>query len=679
MLHPQPHPSYLPIHLPELITAIGHHLSLKDLLSCVQVSRHWNQVLIPLLWHTIDDGTGSWQHILQVYDDDTANDGHDEAWLYSIFAKYGHHIRQLKTKWGIIVMAASTGGACQNLQSLITGSLYSGRTHRQLMEDNNIDVGTTSTSFLDPPLSDNTGSSQPSSPFTPQEPALDSTQFIFGGLRSFAPQPGLPCEPQFTLVSPIFEGVFIAEKPFSFGRISPSKTEHEWKTHQHLWLLVLQNPRLKALIFDDDEISVFPAFANYEFFYDTLGALKELTELKSLDDAMAEGKTWNNIRAFRPARCLHEDEPLRILKCFPNLEELKASWVYDRTRPSFGQGLLGQGFGGFGVSYENSNNNDTETRLKLESILGNTPTHLRRLSLSLDEKSLKFLPSLIRWCPDLIELTIPRLNLNIATTLAIYCPSLQVFRIGAAPSPGFGGSGFPRLEPNVANILFSNCRHLRVFDGIQYTIEIDLLQDQPWVCPNLEVLGCQFVGFNRLDMVEQPILESALRSPESVKGCVLTWLTRVYKKYDESKRQHELFFSTLAKLRNLRFLDMGQHCLDIDYTSFNNPNAGPGRVLTANGVRPVPNSPSLTLFYGLDQLQTLTKLEYLNFEGMDHRMGEQDITWIGSHWPKLKKFLGLHIVFSHLGFEWVTDYPHREILQRLRPDVQNLPNPGFRH
>ncbi|KAK3808891.1 MAG: hypothetical protein J3R72DRAFT_428345 [Linnemannia gamsii] len=56
----------------ELLERIGSHLTLPDLLACVQVSRHWNSVLIPCLWHTIDDSLYSWSDIIAVHIDNNA-------------------------------------------------------------------------------------------------------------------------------------------------------------------------------------------------------------------------------------------------------------------------------------------------------------------------------------------------------------------------------------------------------------------------------------------------------------------------------------------------------------------------------------------------------------------------------------------------------------------------------
>lgn len=107
------------LSLPELINHIGHHLPLSSLLSCIQVSRLWNQALIPILWHTVDTKRRSWQLILLKDATGVTPKGVLEEWLRMIFTKYGRHIRQLITYWRIVLKAASRTGTCRNLCSLL--------------------------------------------------------------------------------------------------------------------------------------------------------------------------------------------------------------------------------------------------------------------------------------------------------------------------------------------------------------------------------------------------------------------------------------------------------------------------------------------------------------------------------------------------------------------------------
>ncbi|KAG0257689.1 hypothetical protein BGZ95_005155, partial [Linnemannia exigua] len=147
----------------ELLERIGSHLTPPDLLACVQVSHHWNSVLVPCLWHTIDDRLYSWSDIITVHINNNAsrlshiikaeqvakqagnnsNGGTDgpliddaealrqrviEAWpsrraetlrwIYSVFKKYGRHIRILRVSWPIVIRVAGIAGHCTHLRVL---------------------------------------------------------------------------------------------------------------------------------------------------------------------------------------------------------------------------------------------------------------------------------------------------------------------------------------------------------------------------------------------------------------------------------------------------------------------------------------------------------------------------------------------------------------------------------
>lgn len=50
--------------IPELVSLLSHYLTTQDLFTCVQVSSQWHHLFIPSLWHTVDDTTLVWKHIL---------------------------------------------------------------------------------------------------------------------------------------------------------------------------------------------------------------------------------------------------------------------------------------------------------------------------------------------------------------------------------------------------------------------------------------------------------------------------------------------------------------------------------------------------------------------------------------------------------------------------------------
>ncbi|KAF9929090.1 hypothetical protein FBU30_001876 [Linnemannia zychae] len=213
----------------------------------------------------------------------------------------------------------------------------------------------------------------------------------------------------------------------------------------------------------------------------------------------------------------------------------------------------------------------------------------------------------------------------------IYCPNLQKF--AECSTKNFSNPfclDDPDPEENLANILLSGCRQLRVFDGSRNTIHINTFEEHPLVCCGiLEVLRCQLIGFSRLS---KDSLAKTLNPGPEPDDTILKDQTILA----ESKRQHQVFFETLAKCRNLRVLDLGPADKDLVYVDVGDTETEIYRVTVVQG------SPALTLFFGLAQLETLTKLEELNFEGVDHRLTREDVIWMALNFKSLRTVSGVH-------------------------------------
>lgn len=131
------------VALPELVQLIGHCLDPSDLRSCIQVCRTWNQVLIPVLWHTVDTNSPSWARICNVYEarrEPVAtgkvaeeNDTYSgEEWVHATLVYYGQYIRHLTVRWDVVLEAASFNPKCRNLLTLAAGQVGNGSTYTSL-------------------------------------------------------------------------------------------------------------------------------------------------------------------------------------------------------------------------------------------------------------------------------------------------------------------------------------------------------------------------------------------------------------------------------------------------------------------------------------------------------------------------------------------------------------------
>ncbi|KAH7044411.1 hypothetical protein BKA57DRAFT_469588 [Linnemannia elongata] len=105
---------------PDLVLIVGQYFDQRDLYSCIQVSRSWNEMLIPQLWRSIRTESGGWWKLFGEYGSQTESEPKVELeeWIRMIFEKYGHHIRHLETQSFLALGAASLSSSCRNLLSL---------------------------------------------------------------------------------------------------------------------------------------------------------------------------------------------------------------------------------------------------------------------------------------------------------------------------------------------------------------------------------------------------------------------------------------------------------------------------------------------------------------------------------------------------------------------------------
>ncbi|KAK3844370.1 MAG: hypothetical protein J3R72DRAFT_77615 [Linnemannia gamsii] len=189
----------------EILPLIGSYLLPVDLLQCVLVSREWNAVFIPLLWHTIDSDRSTWRKILHEYDSEHVQGYKDEQWIQALFNKYAHHIRCLKVYDRDIFRFVGQSGTCTRLESLEAFELHGSYTLKELADkQHNIDYGVRASSVDE----------------------CEEAGFKDG------------------VLSPLFEGAF---EPNEAGCGSLTSQKRDWFAHQHFWLLALTNPGLKFL------------------------------------------------------------------------------------------------------------------------------------------------------------------------------------------------------------------------------------------------------------------------------------------------------------------------------------------------------------------------------------------------------------------------------------------------
>ncbi|KAG0201819.1 hypothetical protein BGX33_010089, partial [Mortierella sp. NVP41] len=236
------------------------------------------------------------------------------------------------------------------------------------------------------------------------------------------------------------------------------------------------------------------------------------------------------------------------------------------------------------------------------------------------------------------------------------------------------------------SILLLSLPRLRVLDVEEETIDASQVLETPWVCLDVEVFRCQIVGLPYLtEEEEQRVQEIREREARGEGGETTTDITQQPFRTDEedqlmdrsersitTRRAIMAQLSTFASLKHLNLspdLKVGT-CVykhQTEYTPVYQSKRDGRSYIRYDDV--LPDTLHLRLDSGLDQLAQLTKLEYLGFESIDHRMGTAEIEWIAKQFPRLKEMRGLSMD-KHIGIEPdpKTD-PLLALMRTLRADV----------
>lgn len=202
------------------------------------VCRDWNELLIPLLWRTINDKLYSWLRILKDLTDSSSTPEEQvqkEDWIRGIYVKYGHQIRNLDANSVITILSAQATGSCIHFRTLtVVGFVLV----------------------------------HPS-----QEAQLLREQFRYD-VTSTEAQAGMSK----VLISPVFEGVFSTAPPSLSNEANELRWWQQWVFTQRFWLLVLQNPDLVGLRLGKKTSHLHLGLQD-GFILRTLASLRNLTKL----------------------------------------------------------------------------------------------------------------------------------------------------------------------------------------------------------------------------------------------------------------------------------------------------------------------------------------------------------------------------------------------------------------
>ncbi|KAF9086443.1 hypothetical protein BGX29_001391 [Mortierella sp. GBA35] len=451
-----------PLALPELVANLGSYLDVRDLHSCVQVNRLWNNTLVPFLWCNIDDRLFGWPRLLntQQHAATTTTDDETETIIHfdPLFEKYGQYINHLTLHWCTLLQAASAATTCSHLRSL----------HVFDLKDS-------------------------STPGTKETKAPDIIHRLTPDSRTQQRHSLGP------LLSPMFEGVF---RPTQEAWGNPGKQRQYWRTVQLYWMLVRGNQQhLRELHLEPVAGKLF-GMVSKEFLYDSLGLLRNLT---SLDTGLVKvdlpllleripGLETLQTRLNDPftkemAKSLPSQIPIRRLELRDRLY-IEEFFLLLRNLPSLDDIALA-GFMAQIGPIQDAKEPMSERGFRLEGL------HLRQLG----KQDYRIIPRILPRLPRLKRISIVLLYGSIARALWTHCHDLEIFDDGTKAEMKGQGQEEVVMPPGVSILstdsvlqLLQYSPKLRSVRAMRHSIRADYFAKHEWASQDIEILCVRLTG-----------------------------------------------------------------------------------------------------------------------------------------------------------------------------------------
>ncbi|KAG0289889.1 hypothetical protein BGZ96_006639 [Linnemannia gamsii] len=303
------------------------------------------------------------------------------------------------------------------------------------------------------------------------------------------------------------------------------------------------------------------------------------------------------------------------------------------------------------------------------------PTRLQRLDYTRQNAQLndQLIPLDILDCsPELTNVSVPFLTIEIARSIVANCPNVQSFRESTLEQTVTRSIKRHGVIDS-AGMLLEKCRHLTVLDAVHMEISAEHLIAHSWICQGLEIFRCQIIRVGRLSEEEEMDYRQGLLFQRIGRPLSKNESAALEKYHNTVRTQHRLIYNQLAKMTNLKVLDLGME--------FRGPRDFLSKPMIQRGAQVYReynlflDTLELSLASGLDRLATLDKLEVFGFESVDHRIDEEELQWMAERWPRLRIMRGLQepLVHSvmHDGERWY----RRVFMQRLRPSIRHEGHP----
>ncbi|KAF9100686.1 hypothetical protein BGX29_006362 [Mortierella sp. GBA35] len=203
---------------------------------------------------------------------------------------------------------------------------------------------------------------------------------------------------------------------------------------------------------------------------------------------------------------------------------------------------------------------------------------------------------------------------------------------------------------------------LTTFNGIHHRITAQHLADHRWICAGLKTFRCQIVRLPTLTKSDRALLDSISAGSVSTEDPHHIWALEKQQWWLDI---HWIVYDQLASLTQLTVLDLGWEGRDV--WRWEESIVRPSDVWSEE---PIYETLELSLASGLDLLAPLTKLEVFGFDGVNHKIGKQELEWMARTWIRLKIMRGLHASTDPRITRLASGRTElQEYMQTLQPDV----------
>ncbi|KAF9436949.1 hypothetical protein BGZ76_002452 [Entomortierella beljakovae] len=593
--------------MPEMVEIFSSFVSRKDLYNYIQVSSSWHQAFLPYLWKSFSLGSiGVWSRAIN----GETVDRQELNWVKTVFRKHSHFIRNMSVStefiWEVIINDKPGKGKKRKTSKKSSIPEF-------VLNLDSITI----------------------TPYFNRRKLKTSTIL----------QHNSTCW-EFICSQPRLTSLTIGETNIRMDYISG-----------HLKSLLLADPdalptllRLEVDIYDSDNIDDIDDIEKY------IELPRNIQEfIGYIPEPDVQFRTCNHLRKITLTAVARFSTVMNFLKSAPKLHYFSALDIE--------------------ISTADYRSNIFYKEDEDETLLLGEISDLRVFDFrSLDIDSYEEISLLIYFLPNLVEFTGEYIMTELSEALAKHCKSIE--RIIIVPKDDAMILEATERSYDTISVLLTSCQKLKVLDAKLFWLNGNKVPNNPWVCDNLEELHCRFEDFPNFDDSEQPELEKTLKKHREKKE-LTEYEETIFERWEMSFKLKRAVFKQISKLTSLRKLtlhsdaridNIAQSDIKESYLSTRYVSKIDGNMYIRYCSSPE-DSISMRLDDGLDELASLTKLQYLGFENLEHHMGKEEIEWIAANLPSLKEMRGL-VDGAQIGVE--PNYKNAELLalmKSLRSDI----------